>query len=172
MAATYDVIASYTFPSSLTSYQFSSIPNTYDDLVITMNFNPATGSNTSLWFQYGFSGTLVTSGYTTILYYSNGSASAAEATTSDTIGYLNGQGIGTSTDKSGYIFHINQYKNTVMNKSAINYGGNPTSTTSSVQTTGVTTLSNTGVIDTIKIFSGTTNFAAGTVYTLYGIKEA
>jgi hypothetical protein len=58
MPATYEPIATYTFPSAAQSYTFTSIPGTYDDLIlivanetassgqtIEMSFNGDTGNN-------------------------------------------------------------------------------------------------------------------------------
>jgi len=162
--STYTPIATYAVPSAAANYTFSSIPNTYTDLIIVANLvsslsssvsvqlNGDTGSNYNFLYMFG-------NGTTT----SNGNQTAAS---SMDIFY------GNSTI-STQIAHFQSYANTSVRKNFISrfspvteyaggYAGEWTST---------------AAINSIKLIAGgssasASTFLLGTTFTLYGIASA
>ena len=114
MAATYEPIATTTLGSSQGTITFSSIPSTYTDLVIVMNysngsseypslqFNGDTGNNYS-WRDLGGNGTSAVS-------YSGSNVAS--------IPFL-GYAVAGSTNFGNVIAHINNYANTTTYKTVI-----------------------------------------------------
>lgn len=158
---TYDKIATYTAPSSQSSYTFSTIPSTYTDLVIIvggngsgdasfqLQFNADTGSNYSVTFIYG----------------TGSSAVSARASSANFI-----QGMGRISTTSGTsIINIPNYANTSINKTVIGRGN----TASGLVIAAVGLWRNTNAITSVTLTpeSGQT-IATGAVLTLYGIKAA
>lgn len=173
MAATFDIIATYTYPSDTNLVTFSSIPSTYDDLFIVvgsvrvsantysiaMYYNNDTGSN------YGRSG-----------YYASG---AGGGSSSGQTGYQTqtASGISNWIDQAGFMantsgqanIYIAQYANTSINKTALIRSGAGDGYTEFHETTWLSTAA-INRIDFAEQSSALTK--AGTVITIYGIKAA
>jgi hypothetical protein len=165
MPATYEPIATLTGNSSATSLTFSSIPQTYTDLVIVCNsgsvgaaniqlqFNGDTGGNYSATILYGIgSGAPATGRYTNLTecYIGPGAASLPNSITTTAIG------------------NIMNYSNTTTNKTVISNYGN-----SAIEDTSFISLwRNTAAITSIRLFSYSSAYLSGSTFTMYGIKAA
>lgn len=168
MPTTYTPIQSQTVSTPVSSVTFSSIPQTYTDLVLVSNtfsgfsglgmrFNGDSASNYSYANMTG-NGTLAKmfrSGSTTDIQY-NGWDYAAGSTTIPCITRMN-------------IFNYKNtstYKYTLMTASDGNSAGN-------FDTEFFTgTWRNTAAITSITIYVSAVNFSTGSIFTLYGIKAA
>lgn len=168
MATTYTPIQSQTLASPVSSITFTSIPQTYTDLIIVSNtlsgfsgigmrFNGDTGSNYSYANMTGNGTTakMFRSGSTTDIQY-NGWDYAAGSSTIPCITRMNVFDY-TNTGK---------YKYTLMTAS----DGNSADGFDIEFFTG--TWRNTAAITSITIYVSAVNFSVGSIFTLYGIKGA
>ena len=168
MAATYTPIASITLGASVSSVAFSSIPQTYTDLIMIVNaidntydygginlaFNSDTGNNYSFTEMYG-NGTSVLNerranvAYIPVAYYISPDTVAGNAT---------------------YTVNIMNYSNTTTNKTTI---GRENSSNATYSGAGLIAglWRSTAAISTVTLtMSG--NFASGSTLNLYGILGA
>ena len=159
MPTTYEPIEAKTLGTATASVTFSSIPQTYTDLVlivqgtstvvepILMQFNGDTGSNYS-WTQVGGD-----SGGT----FSNRTTSQ----TSMRIGFSN-------TAQGNHIAQIMNYSNSTTYKTSLSR--------SNIADVGVRAIAglwrNTNAITSITVIQNAGSFSAGCTFTLYGIKAA
>lgn len=167
MPSTYTPLATTTLGSAATSYTFTSIPSTYTDLIIITNLSSSTNTNPSIRVN-GDSGTNYSSTYLTGV--SAGASTTRETnTTAGAMSWTGGTMNGAPT--VGFINFMN-YANTAINKSFISrYSG--TGTASLGEATVIMNLwRNTAAITSIEITAISTTFAAGSTFTLYGIKAA
>lgn len=158
MATTYQPIATYTIPSSTSSYTFSSIPATYTDLRlivagtltsledIGIQLNSDTGSNYS---------------YTNL--YGNGSSAGSQRQSNMTVMYVGA----LDGNQSVSIFDFMNYSNASTYKTVLNR----TSAAAWWVVAKVGLWRSTAAINSIKVMP-VNNFATGTTLTLYGIKAA
>ena len=154
MPSTYTPIATQTLGSIVSSITFSSIASTYTDLImvfegiadnnVNLRFNSDTGSNYSA----------------TRIRVDGASASSAR--------FSNGQSMVGSYDpgRSISIWQIMNYSNSTTNKSALNRGGGAGTNVEAY----VGLWRNTAAITSVTVL--TNNFAAGSTFTLYGVKSA
>ena len=160
MAKTYEAIATYTIPSTTSSYTFSSIPSTYTDLVLVTSIQRTSAGNTRVRFN-GDTG----SNYSTT--YMEGNGSAASSSRNANAVYMTLDYSNSTTYPIPAIAHIMNYANTTTNKTMISCTGDA----------GVVVLAyaqlwrNTAAITSLTLLSDT-NFATGSTFTLYGIKAA
>lgn len=162
MAITYEPIATTTLTTSAASYTFTSIPQTYTDLILVANYKDTRavdGTDGFLTVGNGSIDTGTNYSYTTL----RGSGTAASSTrgTSTNYIYLLGSGsIFTTT-----IVQFINYTNTTTYKTML-------ARPNSYGVSAVTGLwRSTAAINQIR-FSGETGIAAGSTLTLYGIKAA
>lgn len=179
-AQTYEPIATYTVTSGTpTSYTFSSIPQTYTDLVLIGAFAGQYPSNdrSQLGVQVGNGSVDTGSNYSYTYVRGNGTSASSSGGSA-----LNQFSVATfplgpssSLQQNNIIIHFMNYKNTSTFKSAI------------VRTTAMNSSNNTpytefqvglwrgtSAINTIKIkdYSDLYYFYPGTIFTLYGITAA
>jgi len=161
MPATYEPISTTTLGSAQASFSFTSIPGTYTDLVavvvaetggnLKIEFNSDTGSNYS----------------NTVLYGTGSSALSARNTNST--GLL----FGTTAQVLGNgvnIYYFMNYSNTTTNKTVLSRGND---VDNSLVRADVGLWRNTSAITSIRFISNLgSNLAAGSAFTLYGIKSA
>lgn len=167
-ATTYDCIGTTTTSGNATSVNFSSIPATFTDLLITINmrhsngttsvalrFNGDTGGNYSYNSLEGASNGL----------YTNRGTGGVQMFPA---GYNN---IATGTSQSNAFFHIMNYASTAMNKTVlgqqtgiVSTGGYPG------LGSGVGMWSSTAAINSVNVAVYSGNFVDGAVISLYGIK--
>jgi hypothetical protein len=172
--STYTPIAQYTVTGSSTAaIEFTSIPGTYTDLVIT-----ATGRSTAVGnkqLDIIFNNDNGASSYSRQRIYSglsitgtNGDGGASLSILGELV-YIPGTDSNSNLNSSGW-FEIFQYANTNVYKTAVG-GWSSTGTTSYYSLRQVATWRSTSAITTIKVYSSAGgNIDVGSVVSLYGIK--
>ena len=162
MATTYESIATTTLGSSAASYTFTSIPQTYTDLVLIISYKDTRavdGTDGFLTVGNGSIDTGTNYSYTTLR--GNGSAASSTRGTSTNNVYLLGSGSIVTTT----IVQFMNYSNTTTYKTILARDNSYRV----AATVGV--WRSTSAINQIR-FSGETGIAAGSTLTLYGIKAA
>lgn len=166
-ASTYVPIANQVLTSATASVTFSSIPSTYTDLVLVVNVQ-LTSSGQSLLYQFNSdTGT----NYSLTILKGNGSSATSDRRSS--INYQLGAGwdagIPTSGSFGTAVINIQNYSNSTTYKTSVargaNAGGGDVTAT-------VNLWRNTNAINTLTVYTGSGNLAAGTTATLYGILAA
>lgn len=168
MPTTYESIATTTLSSTTASITFSSIPQTYTDLVLVV-FAQSTGTYANFYYRVNSdSGT----NYSQTRVSGNGTASSSGRVSNATF-FNPCQVSGISSNGFGlYITNFMNYSNTTTFKSLVH--------TTSIQNgnvgDGIELIAglwrNTAAINTIFIDPDGGDFASGTTATLYGIKAA
>ena len=162
MAATYTPIASITLGTATSSVTFSSIPQTYTDLIlvsrpinsgitaVNIYFNSDTGTNYSCTRVYGGGGVV---------------SSDRFSNTASSLG-----GWGTNADTFPYLFtsHIMNYANTTTNKTMLT---RPSEINAGYVGLISTLWRNTAAITSVT-FNGNANFSVNSKFDLYGILGA
>jgi hypothetical protein len=164
MPATYEPISTTTLASGTASVTFSSIPSTYTDLVLIASVSAVSVGTDSIDIQFNSD---TATNYSVTYINGNGTSATSVRFSNDTkiIG-----GIISSTEVSTAIWHIINYANTTTYKSALARGGLGSSY-GVRQAVGL--WRSTAAISTIKLYNDSAqNFAAGSIFTLYGIKAA
>lgn len=166
MPATYEPIATYTIPSAVTSYTFTSIPSTYTDLVLV--YTAATSSPADLYAQFN-SDTGNNYSYT-VLYASNSNTAGSSRTANQGYISLDYYGIpNTTLGNSVTIANFMNYSNTSTFKTTLARSNSASNGVDAL----VNLWRNTSAINSIKIGSFTsTTLSTGSIFTLYGIKAA
>jgi hypothetical protein len=168
MPKTYEPIATQTVGTATPTITFSSIPQTYTDIVVATAIQMS--ANVNVWMRFN-SDTGSNYSYTTL--QGNGSSGSSSRSSSDTKIQLDSVAYPyfTSTAFSPNIVHIMNYSNTTTYKTALLRSNNAT--------VGVSLFAglwrSTSAISTIAFtnaFPGSVNFAVGTTFTLYGVKSA
>jgi hypothetical protein len=163
MPTTYDSIATQTLGSSSASITFSSIPSTYTDLVLVIDYIATGGGVYANLRLNSDSGT----NYSRIELIGNGSSPLSQRLSNEN--YLYNSCFAGSGNKASGIYQFMNYSNTTANKttlSRINAAQN-----SLVQAT-IHYWRSTSAISSINITPNANNFATGSMFTLYGIKAA
>jgi hypothetical protein len=172
MAATYTPIASITLGTDTSTVNFTSIPQTYTDLIcvidgrgsradydvgVFIRFNSDTASNYSWTFLYG-----------------SGSAAGSSrgANQTNILGRLLSASA-TAGVRSNMILNIMNYSNTTTNKTILERLNEPSSGGADYGMGLVTGLwRNTAAITTLTLVTEVGNFNSGTTFNLYGILGA
>jgi hypothetical protein len=159
MTATYTPISSATLGSSTSSVTFSSIPQTYTDLVVVINDINSTGSfDTNIRFNEDSN-----ANYSRTGLRGSGSTASSFAQTNNSAVIL------TADGSAGYarpaIVNIMNYSNTNTNKTIIDRVNDSANGLSF----HVFLWRNTAAINSIQIYSSST-FASGATFSIYGIK--
>lgn len=172
---TYDLIASSSVSSAVNNVTFSSIPATYDDLVLHVSSlyqtNDGSPNNSSYYIQMNSD---TSSAYTFRILRASGSpitlngqsystGSAGEVTAA-------GDGISLSYGASG-TFTIFQYANTSVYKQVMTHFGNAPQS-QGVDMVGNYVWANNSAINSVKFYPQRNSFVTGTRIYLYGIKAA
>jgi len=161
MALTYEAIGTTTVSTAVTSVSFTSIPATYNDLVLVANASYTSGSGD---LNIRFNSDSGASQYAYIRQI-NGTPIAVGVSTGSSSIVLTDNSV-----NSIQILDVFEYKNTSVYKTVLHRGGNVTNYVGGV--TGVWK-SNTA-ITTVTFhaeFSGST-WTTGSTFTIYGIKKA
>ena len=162
MAVTYTPIATTTLGSAASSYTFSSIPSTYTDLVIIMNFgNTTTGNQIDIQFNgdtgnnYSYTG----------MYGGTGTPGSGRSTSQPMayLGYTN-----NVANNSVCIVNIFNYSNSTTYKTALSNKTNPNSY---IELASILWRS-TSAITSVTLTTDYGSYSSGTTFTLYGIKAA
>lgn len=166
LALTYEPIATTTLGSAAASYTFSSIPQTYTDLVLVWN-----GGNSSagqaLLFQVGNGSVDVGSNYSYTYLNGTGASAVSGRASTQTSALLSWSSPSTTVQDTG-IMQFQNYSNTTTNKTVLVRYGNAATGTDAI----VNLWRSTSAINTIKIFSTSGNLITGSSLTLFGIKAA
>jgi hypothetical protein len=170
MPSTYEPIQSYTLGSDQQTITFSSIPQTYTDLVLVMNFGSTADNGSAIRMRINNDNSnLYSTTYLQGLFSGSVPGSAREAGTMAALGYQIGAFTGL---KNTYVLHFMEYANTNIYK---NYIGRVNGTDGTAinamcyrSNSAITSLSfRVGNYD-----SPTASFAANSIFTLHGIKAA
>jgi hypothetical protein len=164
---TYTPIASASTSGSASSYTFSSIPNTYTDLLLVVNGTNSSGSTEDLMVRYnGDTG----SNYSRTYLEGTTSALGSGRTTGAVYAIIGGY-IGSGKNFVS-IFQFLNYSNTPTYKTSLSRANIGNAATYGIYTTAGL-WSSTAAINSIQVFwpsAGT--FGNGTTLTLYGIAAA
>jgi hypothetical protein len=164
MPSTYEPIETKTGNGSATSLTFTTIPQTYTDLIIVANSGTVGAGNIQLQFN-GDTG----SNYTANIFYGNGSIAGAGRYANLTECYMGAGAISSPTTLTTIaIGNIMNYSNTTTFKSIISRYGNAAGEVNSF----VSMWRNTAAINSITLFSYSSAYLTGSTFTLYGIKAA
>lgn len=164
MPKTYEPIATYTIPSAVNNYTFSSIPSTYTDIILIASVkNNSGGSRAMQMLLNGDTGTNYSS--TTL----QGDGSSVVTTRNTGTAYLDPAITVSGTDFTTCIFNFQSYANSSVYKSILLRVGSPGTNLRE----NICLWRSTAAINSIKIqLGGTDGYVAGTTFTLYGIKAA
>lgn len=168
MPATYEPIASTTLSTSAESVTFSSIPQTYTDLILVMKAVDLSGVDGRGDIQVGNGSVDTGSNYSRTGLSGNGSSAASYRGSDETFWVVDS--VSSSNGAAQSILHIFNYSNTTTNKTAI-----VRSDSVNLHTRAIVFLwRSTAAIDIITITSGTggSTYQSGSTFTLYGIKAA
>jgi hypothetical protein len=168
MALTYEPIVTYTVGSAVSDISFTSITNTYTDLVISISsISNGTNNPTIVTTINGDTG----NSYSGVQVYSRSSGGAAGNKNIDASFISLGRATGISgvnNGKSMMTVYLFDYANTTKFKGLLcqtyNYFGGVEQ--------DVATWRSTAAITSINFNAGGNSWGVGTVYTLYGIKAA
>jgi len=168
MPATYEPIATYTASGTTYNMQFTSIPQTYSDLVL---IGVA---------QYAVSGSVYTgdfrvnnasTGYYETTLFGNGATVTSGAYVNDSKFYLTNI---TATSVTPFVFYrliFLDYTNTTLAKTVLIELSADRSGAGNVERS-IGMLNNTSAITSIQLDPFSVGMSSGTTYTLYGIKRA
>jgi hypothetical protein len=162
MPSTYEPIATNTLAATATIITFSSIPSTYTDLILVVACLDAGGGRTRLRLN-GNSGT----NYSRINLVGNGSGTASYMGSSETQFDLSVAAGTSTTVPTSQIIHINNYSNTVTNKTILSRYSLASGATEAMA--GL--YRSTSAVTSVSYFTQGT-MQIGTTATLYGIKAA
>lgn len=172
MANTYTLIASNTLASSAASVTFSSIPNTYTDLVLKASIRSDQGSvNTDVLVTYNAVGG---TSYSRVWLQGNGATASSNLTANSSSTNVLNSAVGggaTSNTFSNWELYIPSYtvsQNKPYGTFAV--GENNATTAYIVAVAGL--FRNTNAITEVKLEPGGGNFVSGSSFFLYGIKNS
>jgi hypothetical protein len=162
MTATYEKIASTTLGSAAATITFSSISSSYTDLVIVAQMkNSGVGGDFLAYFNSDTG-----SNYSRTILGGNGSSNYSARVSSATSARFNYSEPINSDGNTIFSINIQNYSNTTTFKTALSRGDRAANSTVAI----VNLWRSTSAINNIQFFTDATNFAAGSIITLYGIK--
>lgn len=167
MPITYYPIATQTLGSAAASVTFSSIPSTYTDLMLIMDFSLTT-ANDSVFLRFN---TDTSTAYSNTTISGNGTSAISGRDTSSIYGirlsaYNTAQSAST---RQANITQIQNYANTTTYKTLLN---RYSSTGGTETVVGLWRDTPAAINQIVLRFSGSSNFETGSTFTLYGIKAA
>lgn len=156
--ATYTPIATYTVPSNVSGYDFTSVPSGYAEIVVRCKIKTVT-TNDNILLRFNNSST----GYWHVRATGNPPIANGDSGSST---YVLGPNV--SNTHYGYVeYNIFNYADTSKNTTLLYEGDGPTVRVDY----GCATWLSTTTINTIRVFSNS-NIAAGSVITLFGITRS
>jgi len=163
MASTYTPIATTTLGSDQANIEFTSIPGTYTDLILTGSISSTDPTfNRALRVQFNSD---TSSLYSTLNL--NGEGSSVLSTNSPDSAFI---GLCETPIGSNFMtlkLQINNYKNTTTNKTTLSTGGS-----ANIITAAVGLYRSTSAITSLKLFLSGMSFRTGSSVTIYGILAA
>jgi hypothetical protein len=167
MAATYTPIASITLGAAAASVTFSSIPQTYTDLVCIVNAK-SSDSIDNLDGRVG-NGTIDSgSNYSRTYITGDGSSAISGRTSGAAFMRFTYTGYVSSTQTGNQIIHIMNYANTTTNKTLISRANNAAYSTDMF----INLWRSTAAINTFQLYTSGNGFVSGSTFNLYGILGA
>jgi len=164
MAATYEPIATTTL-STNTTVTFSSIPQTYTDLLLVIN--GASAVDQGVEYQVGNGSVDTGSNYSRTRIMGDGTSPSSFRASNQSL--IICDGFATDANESSMqIVHFMNYSNTSTYKTMLFRSG----TTQSYISEQVALWRSTSAINTIKVAGYSGNLLSGTSVTIYGIKAA
>ena len=170
MAVTYTPITTQTLTTSTASVTLSSISSAYTDLILVASFYVTTAA---YGITYQFNGDTATNYSATAISGNGTSATSSRATTT---AYALGSAIVggvTSGEPFTNIIHLMNYSNSTTYKTSLVRSNMTTGSypgTEALVNLWRSTAAITSIV--LKAGNGASNFAAGSTFTLYGIKAA
>lgn len=161
--ATYEPVANYTVSSAQSSYTFSSISQSYTDLVLVISGQASTSD--AIFLQVGNGSVDTGSNYSRTFARGTGSAATSGRATAATGMFV--LDASTST-QFNLVNSFQNYSNATTYKTILTRANNTSGATWAL----VNLWRSTSAINTIKIYMGSANFAVGTQFTIYGIAAA
>lgn len=167
MPKTYEPIATHTVSgSAVASYTFSTIPQTFTDIVVVGSVKLTTSSNSTVKFRVNSD---TGSNYSYTYVQGNGSTTESGRQTSVTSGQFSAGGFAITEAADTFnplIMNCQNYSNTTTNKTFLHRGNNSAAGTG----LAISLWRNTIAVTSITIFPAAGNLDIGTTLTLYGIK--
>ena len=164
MASTYEPIATNTLSVDTASVTFSSISSAYTDLVLVCSVK---GSTSGAYGQMRLNSDTGTN-YSQTSVYGNGSSAGSARNSSVSWAYPAQNNNVDTTNFTSYIINFMNYTNTTTYKTMISRNGSAAYVTEAL----VTLWRSTSAINSILFQLNLGNLAAGSTFTLYGIKAA
>lgn len=163
---TYEAIATTTLGSAQSTVTLSSIPSTYTDLVIVSQ-PVSTSTEAIVYIQFNSIGG---TSYSSTSLNGDGTSASSSRRTSAGLGVIATNVYATNVaGGTTFVTQIMNYANTTTYKTYLSRGNR---TTSQGTEALVGLCSNTAAINSISFAIGGTTFAAGSVFSIYGIKAA
>ena len=159
MPSTYTPIATQTLGSAAASVTFSSISGSYTDLIIVVSGTQSADDTIGLQFNSDTG-----SNYSTTRLGGDGSSASSTRWTNITSAYALLQ----FTTQNISVINIQNYSNSTTNKTVLSRSSNA----GNFLAAWVSLWRNTAAITSIKLqsYNSGSNFAAGSTFTLYGVK--
>jgi hypothetical protein len=164
MAATYEPIQTYTFTTSGTSINFTSIPSTYTDLRIVVVATKAASAGTAMRLNADTS-----SSYSQINIEADGATATSNYQSANTISLNWSNAVSTAYPFLSEI-DIFSYNNSLYKSVLVKYSHDANGSGYIVNNVAVYRTSS--AINQVSIYGATNHFAAGSMATIYGIKAA
>jgi hypothetical protein len=175
MAVTYKLLSSTTLGSNATNLTISSIPQTYDDLILRIVSQSGVASTLSQIYVQFNGDTTAKYRNKWIYWYGNSGSNIDLIASTDTFGSLMFQGTSSGSSQPGMgVYYISKYSSTTQTKSV---SGNTTQVQSGSinyysKVGGLTWMNSSAGISSMYFFgSGSDNMLAGATFKLYGIKN-
>lgn len=166
MPATFEPIASTTLSAATASVTFSSIPQTFTDLVLVASFTASTASATVVMT---FNGDTTSGLYSKTQLEGTGSQAPSGRTTGANNINLDSNIGNSSTEPTIEIINLMNYSNTTTNKTAlIRQSGFWSSAPGTSVRIGL--WRNTNAITSVTLNNGANTFASSSTFSLYGIR--
>lgn len=161
MTATYEPIETQTLGTAQPSVTFSSIPQTYTDIVVVVSGTVSANQYVAVRFNSD-----TASNYSFTRVAGNGTSATSARASNETFGRLS---IGNPSNLFNMIGQIQNYSNTTTYKTWLSRSNIPADFVGAL----VGLWRSTSAITTIQFLTTTADtFAIGTTFTLYGIKAA
>jgi hypothetical protein len=163
MTATYEAIKTYTATSDVSSFSWTSIPNTYDDLVIVAYLKNSAGSNYECYARFNnvSTGSLYT--YCFVQNYQGNLQAGRNATINEIRQFKT-----SSARFSAHEMNIMQYKNTNVYKTTVGRSGDVTMVSTILGYGQFRSYS--AITDITLVMEPGANIVTGSKFDLYGIK--
>ena len=158
----YEVISTQTLGSAAATVTFSSIPQTYTDLVLVLSIKKSASNGGYLALRYNSD---TASNYSATYFYGEGSSAASGRGPNDTVGRI---GNGSTVNFESTITSIQNYANATTYKTSISR----TNVVGIYVVSYCTLWRSTAAITSITILPDMNDFVSGSTFTLYGVKAA